>query len=83
MRADHRRPTQIKSIGINISPTFIGGASKRLANGKIAFQEGLHVIAYASEGIERTFRSVQKAGPRPSSTTPGAVGGSHRSSRRR
>ena len=62
LRAHHGRPTQIDSVSIDMSPAFIRGVTDHLPNAKITFDK-FHVIAHASEAIDKMRRLEQKLDP--------------------
>ena len=62
LRAHHGRPTQIDSVSIDMSPAFIRGVTDHLPTAKITFDK-FHVIAHASEAIDKMRRLEQKLDP--------------------
>ena len=62
LRAHHGRPTQIDSVSIDMSPASIRGVIDDLPNAKITFDK-FHVIAHASEAIDKMRRLEQKLDP--------------------
>ena len=62
LRAHHGKPSQIESISIDMSPAFISGVSEHLPNAQITFDK-FHVIAHASEAIDKMRRLEQKLDP--------------------
>ena len=62
LRAHQGRPTQIQSISIDMSPAFIKGAREQFPNAQVTFDK-FHVIAHASEAIDKTRRLEQKLDP--------------------
>lgn len=62
LRAHHGRPTQIHSVSIDMSPAFIRGLTDHLPNAQITFDK-FHVIAHASEAIDKMRRLEQKLDP--------------------
>jgi transposase len=62
LRAHHGRPTQIDAISIDMSAAFIKGVSEQFPNAQVTFDK-FHVIAHASEAIEKTRRLEQKIDP--------------------
>ena len=62
LRAHRGRPTQIDSVSIDMSPVFIRGVTDHLPNAQITFDK-FHVIAHASEAIDKMRRLEQKLDP--------------------
>jgi transposase len=62
LRAHRGRPTQIDSVSIDMSPAFIRGVTDHLPNAQITFDK-FHVIAHASEAIDKMRRLEQKLDP--------------------
>jgi len=62
LRAHHGKPTQIDSVSIDMSPAFIRGVTDHLPNAQITFDK-FHVIAHASEAIDKMRRLEQKREP--------------------
>ena len=62
LRAHHGKPTQIHSVSIDMSPAFIRGVTDHLPNAQITFDK-FHVIAHASEAIDKMRRLEQKLDP--------------------
>jgi transposase len=55
-------PKAIEGTSIDMSPAFIKGVSEHLPNAKITFDK-FHVVAHASEAIDKTRRIEQKHDP--------------------
>jgi len=62
LRAHQGKPTQIDSVSIDMWPAFIRGVTDHLPNAQITFDK-FHVIAHASEAIDKTRREEQKRDP--------------------
>ena len=62
LRAHHGKPTQIDSVSIDMSPAFIRGITDHLPHAQITFDK-FHVIAHASEAIDKMRRLEQKLDP--------------------
>lgn len=62
LRAHHGKPTQIESISIDMWPAFISGVEVNFPNAQITFDK-FHVIAHASEAIDKMRRIEQKNDP--------------------
>ena len=62
LRAHHGRPREIDSVSIDMSPASIRGVIDDLPNAKITFDK-FHVIAHASEAIDKMRRLEQKLDP--------------------
>jgi len=62
LRAHRGRPMQIDSVSIDMSPAFIRGVTDHLPNAQITFDK-FHVIAHASEAIDKMRRLEQKLDP--------------------
>ena len=58
-RAHHGKPTQIEAVSIDMWPAFIRGVTDHLPQAQITFDK-FHVIAHASEAIDKTRREEQK-----------------------
>ena len=55
-------PASIETVSIDMSPAYIQGVGKYLPNAEITFDK-YHVIAHASEAVDRTRREEQKQAP--------------------
>lgn len=55
-------PEAIESVSIDMSPPFIKGVSEHLPNARITFDK-FHVIAHASQAVDKTRRIEQKTDP--------------------
>lgn len=55
-------PQAIESVSIDMSPAFIKGVGERLPNARITFDK-FHVIAHASQAVDKTRRIEQKTDP--------------------
>lgn len=62
LRAHHGKPTQIESVSIDMWPAFIRGVEEQFPNAQITFDK-FHVIAHASEAIDKMRRIEQKSDP--------------------
>ena len=62
LRAHHGKPSQIEVVSIDMWPAFIRGVTDHLPNAQITFDK-FHVIAHASEAIDKTRREEQKLDP--------------------
>lgn len=62
LRAHQGKPTQIESVSIDMWPAFIRGVTDHLPNAQITYDK-FHVIAHASEAIDKTRREEQKRDP--------------------
>jgi transposase len=61
-RAHHGKPTQVECITIDMSPAFISGVEKNFPDAQITFDK-FHVIAHASEAVDKTRREEQRLDP--------------------
>jgi len=61
-RAHHGKPTQVKSITIDMSPAFISGVEEHFPDAQITYDK-FHVIAHASEPIDKMRREEQRLDP--------------------
>lgn len=55
-------PKAVESISIDMSPAFIKGVTQHLPNARITFDK-FHVIAHASNAVDKTRRIEQKTDP--------------------
>ncbi len=55
-------PESIDTVSIDMSPAFIKGVTKNLPNAQITFDK-FHVVAHASDAVDRTRRAEQKEDP--------------------
>jgi transposase len=55
-------PEAIESVSIDMSPAFIKGVDKHLPQARITFDK-FHVIAHASQAVDKTRRIEQKTDP--------------------
>ncbi len=62
LKAQGGDPEQIESCSIDMSPAFIRGVTEHLPNAQITFDK-FHVIAQASQAVDRTRRVEQRADP--------------------
>ena len=62
LRAHHGKPSEIESVSIDMSPAFISGVSEHLPHAQITFDK-FHVIAHASEALDKMRRIEQKLDP--------------------
>ncbi len=62
LRAHRGKPSEIGSISIDMSPAFIKGVTEHFPNAQITFDK-FHVIAHASEAIDKMRRLEQKRDP--------------------
>jgi transposase len=62
LRAHHGKPTQIESVSMDMWPAFIRGVEDQFPNAQITFDK-FHVIAHASEAIDKMRRLEQRADP--------------------
>ncbi|MBW4053530.1 MAG: transposase [Proteobacteria bacterium] len=62
LRAHHGKPSQIEAVSIDLSPAFISGVSEHLPHAQITFDK-FHVIAHASQAIDKMRRIEQKLDP--------------------
>lgn len=59
----HRgKPSQIESVSMDMWPAFIRGVTDHLPNAQITYDK-FHVIAHASEAIDKMRRAEQKLDP--------------------
>jgi transposase len=56
------KPEQISNVSIDMSKAFIKGVREHLPEARITFDK-FHVIAHASEAVDKTRRSEQKTDP--------------------
>jgi transposase len=56
------KPEQIANVSIDMSKAFIKGVTEQLPKARITFDK-FHVIAHASEAVDKTRRSEQKTDP--------------------
>lgn len=54
-------PEQVRSVSIDMSAAFIRGCREHLPNARITFDK-FHVIAHASQAVDKTRREEQRAG---------------------
>jgi transposase len=62
LRAHQGKPTQVEVISIDMSPAFISGVEEHFPEAQITFDK-FHVIAHASEAIDKMRREEQKLDP--------------------
>lgn len=62
LRAHKADPENIKSVSIDMSPAFIKGVTDNLPDARITFDK-FHVIAHASQAVDKMRRSEQKTDP--------------------
>jgi transposase len=62
LRAHGGDPEAIASVSIDMSPAYIKGVTDHLPNAEITFDK-FHVIAHASEAVDKTRRVEQKRDP--------------------
>lgn len=55
-------PTQISRVSIDMSPAYIKGVGEHLPNAQITFDK-FHVIAHASNAVDKTRRVEQRTDP--------------------
>ena len=55
-------PQQINRVSIDMSPAYIKGVGEHLPNAQITFDE-FHVIAHASDAVDKTRRVEQRTDP--------------------
>jgi transposase len=60
--AHQAAPEQIDSVSIDMSPAFIKGVAEHLPNARVTFDK-FHIVAHASQAIDKTRRSEQKTDP--------------------
>ena len=60
--AHHGKPTEIESVSMDMWPAFIRGVTDHLPNAQITFDR-FHIIAHASEAIDKMRRTEQKLDP--------------------
>lgn len=61
-RLHHGKPSQVESISMDMWPAFISGAEQRFPAAQVVFDK-FHVIAHASEAIDKMRRIEQKNDP--------------------
>jgi transposase len=62
LRSHQAEPEQIESVCIDMSAAFIKGVGEHLPSAQITFDK-FHVIAHASEALDKTRRAEQKIDP--------------------
>jgi transposase len=62
LRSHHGKPTQIESVSMDMWPAFIRGVEDQFPNAQITYDK-FHVIAHASEAIDKMRRLEQKTDP--------------------
>jgi transposase len=62
LRAHQGKPTQVEVISIDMSPAFISGVEEHFPEAQITFDK-FHVIAHASQAIDKMRREEQKLDP--------------------
>jgi transposase len=63
LKAHQGKPSEIRSISIDMSPAFISGVQENFPNAQITFDK-FHVIKHASEAIDEQRRLDQKLDPK-------------------
>ncbi len=62
LRAHHGKPAQVESVSMDMCPAFFRGVEDEFPQAQIAFDK-FHVIAHASEAIDKMRRLEQKTDP--------------------